>query len=231
MTDPTAIRDFLAMAFLTWTPRPRYAVLWGDGHFDYKNISTSAPNYVIPYESFDPDNQAYGLTTYTTDDYYARLIRNDSQVDIAIGRVPVSSNAQGNAYINKLKDYESGSSKDDWRTRITLIADDSQAAEKVDGALHLNQSEDLANKFVPTEFQAKKIYLIEYPTESVARGRRKPAVTQELLSTINTTGSVLLNWIGHGNPRVWAHEEIFRRETTPNEMLNPNKAFLDSCYM
>lgn len=225
MTDPTAIRDFLTMAFLTWTPRPRYAVLWGDGHFDYKNISTSAPNYVIPYESFDPDNQAYGLTTYTTDDYYARLIRNDSQVDIAIGRVPVSSNAQGNAYINKLKDYESGSSKDDWRTRITLIADDSQAAEKVDGALHLNQSEDLANKFVPTEFQAKKIYLIEYPTESVARGRRKPAVTQELLSTINTTGSVLLNWIGHGNPRVWAHEEIFRRETTPNEMLNPDKAF------
>jgi len=225
MLDPTAIRDFLTMAYTTWQPRPQYAVLWGDGHFDYKNISSSAPNYVIPYESFDPDNEAYGLTTYTTDDYYARIIRNDSQVDLAVGRVPVSSNAQGKAYIEKLRRYEEESSTDDWRTRITLIADDSQAAEKTDGVLHLNQSEELANKFVPREFQAKKIYLVEYPTESVSRGRRKPAVTQEMLSTINTTGSVLLNWIGHGNPRVWAHEEIFRRETTPNDMLNVSKAF------
>ena len=225
MLDPTAIRDFLAMAYASWQPRLRYAVLWGDGHFDYKNISSSAPNYVIPYESFDPDNEAYGLTTYTTDDFYARIIRNDSQVDLAIGRVPISSNAQGRTYIEKLRRYEDESSADDWRTRITLIADDSQAAEKTDGVLHLNQSEDLANRYVPREFQAKKIYLVEYPTESVARGRRKPAVTQEMLSTINTTGSVLLNWIGHGNPRVWAHEEIFRRETTPNDMLNANKAF------
>lgn len=225
MLDPTAIRDFLTMAYLNWTPRPQYAVLWGDGHFDYKNISSSAPNYVIPYESFDPDNEAYGLTTYTTDDFYARIIRNDSQVDLAIGRVPISSNAQGKAYVAKVRAYEESSSTDDWRTRITLIADDSQAAEKTDGALHLNQSEDLANKFVPREFQAKKVYLVEYPTESISRGRRKPAVTQELLSTVNTTGSVLLNWIGHGNPRVWAHEEIFRRETTPNDMLNAHKAF------
>lgn len=225
MLDPTAIRDFLAMAYLTWTPRPQFAVLWGDGHFDYKNISSSAPNYVIPYESFDPDNEAYGLTTYTTDDYYARIIRNDTQVDLAIGRVPVSTNTQGKAYVAKVRAYEESSSTDDWRTRITLIADDSQAAEKNDGALHLNQSEDLANKFVPREFQAKKIYLVEYPTESVSRGRRKPAVTQELLSTVNTTGSVLLNWIGHGNPRVWAHEEIFRRETTPSDMQNAQKAF------
>jgi hypothetical protein len=225
MLDPTAIRDFLAMAYTTWQPRPQYVVLWGDGHFDYKNISSSAPNYVIPYESLDPDNEAYGLTTYTTDDYYARIIRNDTQVDLAIGRVPISSNTQGRAYIEKLRRYEEESSTDDWRTRITLIADDSQAAEKMDGVLHLNQSEDLANKFVPREFQAKKIYLVEYPTESVSRGRRKPAVTQEMLSTVNTTGSVLLNWIGHGNPRVWAHEEIFRRETTPNDMLNASKAF------
>lgn len=225
MLDPTAMRDFLAMAYTTWQPRPQYAVLWGDGHFDYKNISSSAPNYVPPYESFDPDNEAYGLTTYTSDDFFARIVRNDPQPDIAVGRVPVSSNVQGKAYIEKLRRYEAESSTDDWRTRITLIADDSQAAEKNDGALHLNQSEDLANKFVPKEFQEKKIYLVEYPTESVSRGRRKPAVTQEMLSTINTTGSVLLNWIGHGNPRVWAHEEIFKRETTPNDMLNSSKPF------
>ncbi|MFM7595288.1 MAG: C25 family cysteine peptidase, partial [Flavobacteriales bacterium] len=58
-----------------------------------------------------------------------------------------------------------------------------------------------------------------------ARGRRKPAVTQELLSTINTSGSILLNYIGHGNPRVWAHEQIFVRETTPGDMLNVTKPF------
>ena len=67
--------------------------------------------------------------------------------------------------------------------------------------------------------------MVEYPTENIARGRRKPSVTAEYISTINTTGALLLNWIGHGNPRVWAHEFIFERETTPPQFANTDKPF------
>ncbi|MCX6139752.1 MAG: C25 family cysteine peptidase, partial [Candidatus Kapabacteria bacterium] len=94
-----------------------------------------------------------------------------------------------------------------------------------DGDTHLDQNEELARDFVPKEFQARKIYMVEYPTENVARGRRKPTVTQDMVSTINTSGNLILNWIGHGNPRVWAHEQIFTRETTPQLMSNSAKPF------
>lgn len=226
MPDPTAVRDYVAQAYQAWSDKLSHVVLWGDGHYDYKNISTLQRNFVLPYESLDPDNSSIGLSTFTTDDFFARVRGDDRRPDVAIGRVPVRTDAEGRTYLAKLRAYENGASRDDWRTRITLVADDGTKENNLtDGSTHLDQNESLANYVVPKEFQQKKIYMVEYPTENVARGRRKPAVTQELLSTINTSGSVLLNYIGHGNPRVWAHEQIFVRETTPGDMLNVSKPF------
>ncbi len=226
MQDPTAIRDFIAMAYDTWTPRPSAILLWGDGHFDYKNLSSTQQNLVPPYESLDPDGEDYGLTTYTTDDFFVRINGNDRQQDLAIGRIPVTSDAMGDRMHVKIKAYETTSSRDDWRTRVTFIADDGQQGDGLsDGAMHLNQNETLAKSYVPKAFQSRKIYLVEYPTENVARGRRKPTATEDMVSTINTSGTLILNWIGHGNPRVWAHEQIFVRETTPQMMTNGTKPF------
>jgi len=226
MQDPTAIRDFIAMAYAQWSPTPFAILLWGDGHFDYKNITTSQPNLLIPFESLDPDDSDYGLVTYTTDDFFVRVAGADSRPDLAIGRLPVSSDAIGDRLTEKIRNYETTASLDDWRTRITLVADDGQQGDGLsDRSTHLDQNEVLADEYIPKEFQARKIYMVEYPTENVARGRRKPTVSQDMLSTINTTGSVILNWIGHGNPRVWAHEQIFTRETTPSQMSNVTKPF------
>lgn len=225
--DPTAMRDFLAMAYAQWSPRPSAVLLWGDGHFDYKNISTSQINHLIPYESLDPDDEDYGLVTYTTDDYFVRLVGTDKRSELTLGRIPVTSNKAGDRFTEKIRNYESNASLDDWRTRITLIADDGQQEDgRSDGDLHLDQNEVLAKSYIPKDFQIRKIYMVEYPTENVARGRRKPTVTQDMLSHINTTGSIILNWIGHGNPRVLAHEQIFIRETTPPLMSNVSKPFL-----
>lgn len=224
--DPTSIRDFIAYAYRHAPSKPRYVLFWGDGHFDYKRISTATPNYVIPYESLDPDDQSYGLSTYTTDDYFVRIEGNDKRPEMPIGRLPITSNAIGDRMTSKIRNYETSASTDDWRTRVCLVADDGQVSNgESDQALHLNQSERLAGEYVPREFQPKKIYLVEYPTDNVARGRRKPSVTADIVSTINTNGSLILNWIGHGNPRVWAHEFVFERETTPAQFNNSDKPF------
>jgi hypothetical protein len=225
MVDPTALRDMIRYAYRNSPVKPGYVLLWGDGHYDYKGISTATPNWVIPYESLDPNNTSYGLWTFTTDDYFARVEGNDPLPDVAIGRLPITSNAIGDRMIAKIRAYESTSATDDWRTRVTLIADDGPTSEGSDGTTHLRQSERLWSDYLPLDMQAKKIYMVEYPTENIARGRRKPAVTAAYISTINTTGTLLLNWIGHGNPRVWAHEFIFERETTPSQMNNPDKLF------
>lgn len=225
--DPLAIRDYLAWAMTTWSKAPRYVLLWGDGHFDYRNISTGQVSYVPTYQSYDAIGDTDGIKSFTADDVFARTVGDDTAPDLAIGRITITNNTQGSNFIQKLRLYEHSASTDDWRTRLTTIADDGPKGTQgqSDGDLHLSQSENLTANHIAREIQTRKIYLVEYPTENVARGRRKPAATQDLVSSVNTTGALFLNWVGHGNPRVWADEQILVRETTIGQFTNADKPF------
>lgn len=226
MPDPTAVRDFLAHAMADWSVKPRYALMWGDGHYDYRSINTTQQNLVPTYQSLDLDDVLHAVnTTFLTEDYFVMVVGDDVLVDIALGRIPVTSNSQGSIYTEKLAHYERESSISNWRTTITLIADDSQAevTRPGDGSLHTTQSERLAG-LIPSSMKLRKIYLPDYPTENIPGGRRKPKVTQDIVSSVNS-GTLLLNWIGHGNPRVWAHEQIFEKDETIALFQNNDKPF------
>lgn len=226
--DPTALRDFIAFAYNNWTTKPKYVLLWGDGHFDDKNISTSQKNYVPVHTKKRYNTTTYfnDMDAYVTDDYFARINGEDRIVDIAIGRINVTDPDNGDWMVEKIKHYEQNSSIDAWRTNISLIADDSPQGSngKSDGDDHTENSENIAN-ILPIDIRQNKIYLVDYPREIVAAGVRKPKVTEELVSTINTRGALLLNWMGHGNPRVWAHEEILDRSLTIPQFKNLDKMF------
>jgi hypothetical protein len=171
---------------------------------------------------FDP------LSSYTSDDYFARVVGNDLLIDFAIGRINVDTDTLGHWIVEKIKHYENSSSQDAWRDNITLLADDSWSGGNLDGDMHTSQSEYLSKNIDSndkSDYQQKKIYLPEYPTENVPGGRRKPGATADMVSTINTTGTMFLNWIGHGNPRVWAHEELYERSLTTPLMVNMDKLF------
>lgn len=229
MPDPTAIRDFLAFALSNWEKKPSYALLWGDGHYDYRNISTQEPVYVPTYQLYSGQDGSMNSveTTSMVEDYFARISGDDAAIDIAIGRIPIRSNDEGMRIVDKIQHYEQESSLDLWRTRITMIADDSWTTEHPvdgEGTFHTVQSETLAALYIPQTIQQKKLYLPEYPTENIPGGRRKPRVTEEMLNAINR-GTLILNWIGHGNPRVWAHEQIFEKDVTIPLMTNRDKLF------
>lgn len=226
IADPTAIRDFISYTLKNWEIKPSYVVLWGDGHYDYKNRQTKEINFIPPYESND-DGSFSGLESYTTDDFFARVIGNDDLIDIALGRVPVSSEAIGQLLLNKIKLYEESSSNDGWRAKVTLLADDGPkgSPSNTDWATHTNQSERLSSFYIPSDIQQKKIYLVEYPPENIAGGAKKPRAMEDLVIDVNTTGALILNWIGHGNPRVWAHEEIYERSKTTPMFTNIDKLF------
>ncbi len=224
--DPTAIRDFIADAFDRWERKPKYVLLWGDGHYDYKLIGTDeknyAPTYQIPNSSFSYDE----IDSYTSDDFFANIAGDDDLIDIALGRIPVQSNGEGNWMIEKIGKYENESSEDSWRTNITVVADDSwKKSGSTDGTLHTNDAEQLCRNHLPNFLRVNKIYMAEYPSESVTGGKRKPRVTQEMLSASNNDGNLFLCYIGHGNPRVWAHEEILERSLTIPQFTNLDKLF------
>lgn len=225
--DPTGIRDFIAYALNNWERKPKYVVLWGDGHYDYKYITTKKENYVPPYESPDYRTDFNGTETYTSDDYFAYAVGNDQQIDLSIARIPVYDDQTGSIYVDKIGTYENNSESSVWRATIILAADDGLTKydpPASDGNMHTRDSETLANEYIPKMFFQKKIYLPEYPLENVPGGRRKPQASADLVYTINS-GGILVNWVGHGNPRVWAHEELFDRDKTVGQLTNKNKLF------
>lgn len=224
--DVTAIRDFVAFAFQNWQNKPKYVVLWGDGHLDFKHIQTNTTNFIPVYVSIDDETTFDEKETLCTDDFFGWVSGNDAIVDVAVGRLNIDKNEVGMWMIDKIRHYESGQSTDSWRTMVTLCADDGQTKNgSSDGSQYTDSSDIIAQNFVPDYLQVKTIYIVEYPTETVSSGRLKPRANQELLLAVNNVGTLILNWIGHGNPQVWAHENFLVRETTIPQMSNIDKLF------
>ena len=224
VSDPSAIRNFASYAFNASKGVFRYLILWGDGHYDYRNLQTQKTNYIIPFEVETSGlNEMY---SYPTDDYYACIYGEDSSPDVAFGRITINSDKEGLNYVNKLIDYAKNSSDDQWRSTFALIADDDwNNSAQPDGSYFTTSSETIANTFIDNDILLKKLYMIEYPIEFVAGGRRKPLATQQFISLINNDGAAVINWVGHGNPRVLAHEELFNRDKTLQEFNNRKKMF------
>jgi len=221
--DPTAIRDFLKFAYENWQIKPFYVLLFGDGDYDYLNMEKLNRNFVPPYETAE---SLYEVLSYPTDDYYARVSGNDLKTDLAIGRINVQSAAEGDVVIDKIIKYETGLEKGLWRNNITLVADDGPQEVGIDdGSIHTSQSENLANTKIPKYFDLDKIYLVAYPTVYTGLGRRKPDVNKAIINAIND-GTLILNYVGHGNEDVWAHESVFEKAASIPQLKNPNYFFL-----
>lgn len=219
LMDVTAIRDFIRYAYLNWNTKPKYVLLFGDGHYDYRNITGYGKNYIPAYETFE---SLYLIYSYPTDDFYGRIMGNDVYVDIPVGRFTVQSIEEAKNVVNKVISYETNKDFGLWRNLITLVADDGKTTKGDDGPVHTQQSETLSKTRIPLRFNQKKIYLIQYPTVETAGGRRKPAVNTEIINTFNS-GTLLMNFIGHGNPEVWTHEYVFEKTVTIPQLKNADR--------
>jgi hypothetical protein len=219
LLDPTAIRDFLKYAYDNWKVKPKYVLLFGDGSYDYKNIVSQQNDWIPPYETLET---LYQINSYCTDDYYAEISGNDPIVDLAVGRIPVQSADEARIVVDKIIAYEQSVLFDPWKNLITFAADDGLTSTGDDGSLHTGQAEQLAEVYTPREFDKVKIYIVEYPTVNGAEGRRKPDAAKAIVDQINS-GTLIINWTGHGNNEVWAHERVFQRETTIPQLVNKDK--------
>lgn len=223
MMDPTAIRDFLKYAYDNWQTRPFYVLFFGDGDYDYLNVEKLNKNLVPTYQSEESLNE---ISSYPTDDYFARVSGNDLRIDLAIGRLNVQNLSEAEIVVNKIIKYENNSEKGLWRTNITLVADDGpQEIGWDDGAEHTAHSENLSNRRIPKYFDQNKIYLAAYPTVISGLGRRKPDVNKAIIDAVNN-GTLILNYIGHGNPNVWAHENVFEKSSSIPQLKNGHYFFL-----
>jgi len=220
--DPTAIRDFVKMLYDKGAPgnEPKYLLLLGDGSYDPKNRVPGNNNMVPTYQSLE--SLKY-VGTYVTDDYFGIMGDNEGDesngnIDIGIGRFPVTIKSEASLLVNKIIHYASNkdSVQADWRNMITFIADNENRN------LHLQQAEELAN-IVKTKYpvyNVDKIYIDSYPFVPTPAGDRCPDANKAITKAV-TKGCLILNYTGHGGEGGWAGEKILTSEDVQS-WKNPN---------
>ncbi|MDD4148401.1 MAG: type IX secretion system sortase PorU [Bacteroidales bacterium] len=209
--DVAAIRNFMKMLYdraATENEIPDNLLLFGDGSYDNLGIDPLATNLILTYQS---ESSVSPTGSYVSDDFFVFLddgegsVSGSHDIDAGVGRIPVNTVAEATAYVNKLQIYYSSDSYGSWKNKILLIADDAEGGE----VMHQNQSNDVALQLEANYplFNLEKLFLDDFEQISTVQGHKYPDVNQAINDNINT-GVLLVNWIGHGNQKGWAHESV-----------------------
>lgn len=207
--DITAIRDFLRMLYERNSNGNdlRYVLLFGDGSYDYKDITEGNTNIIPTYQS---DNSLHPVSSYATDDYFGYLdpdegLLTDNRLDIGLGRLPITTAEEAAAAVDKIIRYGSDSIDvmGDWRNQITFIGDDE------DNNSHMDQANQLANYVADNypDYHTHKIFFDAFAQETTSGGQRYPDVN-EAINTRVEKGALIVNYTGHGGEVGWAHERV-----------------------
>jgi hypothetical protein len=171
---PEAIRRLLATALSQWTVKPRYAVLIGDGTYDYRDLLQKHDNLMPPLLV----STGYGL--FCSDSAYGD-VNGDGLPEIAVGRLPVKNSDQLLGVINKLKSYEALPASA--HAQSLLVADAPDSAGNFADALQ-QVGVTLAGAYSNTVVQCAS------PSDL---GRSRQAIQSSL-----NAGVDLVDYIGHG---------------------------------
>ena len=191
LLDPEAIHSFLQYAVANWErPAPSYALLLGDGTFDFRDfMQTGDQNFVPPILA---DVDPY-LREGSSDNRYATVVGDDSLPDLLIGRLTARTPEEVDGMVAKILRYaNAGGGR--WTNRVHLVADNPDRAgdfhaisESVMGAL-------------PESADVVRTYLNDPATE-----------TEEVRSTIRESfesGALIVNYVCHAAITQWGHENL-----------------------
>ncbi|MFN4249348.1 MAG: type IX secretion system sortase PorU [Flavipsychrobacter sp.] len=215
--DISAIRDFVKMFYdragNDVNEMPKYLLLMGDASYDYRNRISNNTNYVPTFESQQSFDR---IASYSGDDFFGFLDDNEdientniaNTLDIGVGRFPVKTLEEARGMVNKVKIYKSPSSLGPWRISTTLVTDDEDNAGP-----HMEDGEimDTTITYRSNLYNSNKIYLDAVPFVSTPGGARAPQANKSINDQI-FKGTLLLNYNGHGNIDVLAHERIITQD-------------------
>ncbi len=210
--DITGIRDFIKHVYdlnSTDQDKLKYVCFFGDASYDYKDRITGNTNIVPVYLAEQSFNLA---SSYVTDDFFGMLedsegtMSSSHSIDIATGRIPVSTQQQATEVVDKiLRDYNVVSFGD-WRNTVTLLADDIDADSDIPIQPGVEIIADDIKENKPF-FNVRKIYADAYVQQNSSGGERYPTV-KDAITTAIETGTLVFDYFGHGGEDGFAQERF-----------------------
>lgn len=182
--DADSIKQFIGYTFHHWTtPRPRFALLIGEGTYDPLGYIGGIPIVNIPVH--------YGQTPFVVaaQDVWYGLVDgttnagNDFLADVVVGRMSLSSNAPLTNIINKVMSYD--------------------GANMPTNALLVTDAFDGVNNFFSSSESNIRPYLATNGFGITAYQKPGAAMPANIIATINN-GRRLVSFVGHGALDRWS---------------------------
>lgn len=229
--DIAAIRNFIKYVYQnasTASNRVKYVNLFGDASYDYKNRVSNNTNIVPVFHGFNPNASEINnisnfslFSSFMSDDFYGLMDDTEGQmlngidgIDIATGRMLVSSLQQATEMVDKIIDYHDEKSYGRWRNNYVIYSDD--ADDQTDATLQFGL-DALANTLVVQKpfVNVKKIHTDNYIQQVAAGGERYPDAKADFLDAMEL-GALVFNYFGHGNEESLARERLFEKIDAQN---------------
>ncbi len=207
LEEPYALKRFFKKK------RPQYALLLGDGDYDYRNLLRPKKPQIPPYEyGTGFSYEVYERYPVALDAWYADFedLLEPLYPDFILGRIPCQNEKEGIDYLEKIRFYEKNSGFD--KVRFLFSADDEYLGDPYSPDpcgldIHVRSCEALERE-LPNYFEVKKVYLMEYPLSQV---RDKPRARKAFADEIRD-GVLGVVYFGHGAGFRLAHEQLLNIE-------------------
>jgi hypothetical protein len=237
--DIGAIRNFVKYVYSnasTEAKKVKYLNIFGDASYDFKDRVANNTNIVPIYQALDSYGE--GEQSFASDDFFAMMDDDEGRldygnsptngqmsiaydlggIDIAVGRMIVSSTQQADEMVNKIIEYHDLKSYGSWRNNYVAIADDpsNDTMRLADNQLQFYQNR-LADR-ISTEkpfMNVIKILLDSYVQQTSAGGRRYPKAREDIFSAFEK-GALVFNYLGHGGEDGLSEERVWEKSDGQN---------------
>lgn len=214
--DANAYRRYMKMLYDragTEADQPRYLLLFGDGAWDNRMLSSgwrslSPDDFLLCYES---ENSFSATKSYVSDDYYCLLDDNEGgsilkdKFDAAVGRLSARTAEEAKILVDKIYAYRTNAYAGAWQNTLCFLGDDG------DQNRHMQDAEAVVStvKSLYANYDIKKIYWDAYTRVTSSTGNSFPDVTR-LIKQQFQKGALVMNYSGHGGPSLLSHEAVLR---------------------
>lgn len=217
--DANAYRRYMKMLYdraETDKDMPRYLLLMGDCVWDNRMLTAECraldpDDYLLCFESENSFNE---ITCYVDDGFFAYLDDGEGanplttdKLDLAVGRFPVTTEAEAKVMVDKTVNYALNANAGAWQNTIMFMGDDGN------GNIHMKDLNDAAEDIMARYpgYLSKKVLWDAYNQETTITGHRYPEVSS-LIKQQQAAGALIMDYAGHGRADWISHEAVLKLE-------------------
>jgi uncharacterized repeat protein (TIGR01451 family) len=197
--SPFALQDYLQVASTNWRRHPQAILLVGDASLDPRDYLGFGQTDFVPTRMIET------AAFKTASDDWLTDFNQTGFGTIPIGRLPVSSVEDADLVVSKILGYEKGTTAGSWNQQVLVVAD-----QNIDS--NFTATANAVSALFPASLDVTQIQ---------ANGQDPGVVKPQILAALNS-GSLIVNYIGHGSEEQWSFEDLFD-DTSAAALSNGNR--------